>query len=167
MTLLYFFTHYLTIPWPTVCKPYEVFYQTASLPLMLWPTVSEWHAIFATNFSSYNKQVVSHNAFVFCQTYYLCHCMMTNSKCVIQHYWYNTTYQSLYIILHNQQEVSRITPYSKTVHEISLWPIESQLCFLAHHYAFTNLWQDVCIAKSEFLLTYSLMYLVLRRTGSE
>ena len=110
--------------------------------LILWPTVSEWHAIFQppSHFSYYNKQEVSHNAFN-CVLSNLYHSMMTNSKCVI-----TTTYWSLYILWHNQQLVSGMMHLMwNTVHEISFWWIESQSCFLAHHYAFTNVWQNVCI----------------------
>ena len=84
-TLLYFFAHHLTIlgPWPTDCKPCEVFYKAVS-SLILLPTVGEWHAIFPSHFSYYNKQEVSHNHIhVFSDLYYH---TMTHRKCVIRLY---------------------------------------------------------------------------------
>ena len=65
------------------------FYKANPLPLILWPPVSEWHAILSCYFPSYGKQLVSQNAFYFHQTSHFisCHNLMINSRWMIQYLW--------------------------------------------------------------------------------
>ena len=64
----------------TGCKSYEFFSQPVSLPLILWPTVCEGHPIFASHFSSYDKQFVSGNAW---NLYLIISSYCMYRKCVI------------------------------------------------------------------------------------
>ena len=123
VTVLYFFVRQshqscLVQSWLTACECHCFI----SLPLILSSTVSEWHAIFYSHFSSYHKQPVSENTF-FHQT--ISPNIMTNSKCVMQLFIAHImTYWMV------QQEVSGITLcVQSSPSNLISWPIESQSSF--------------------------------------
>ena len=129
-----------SLSWPTQLVVSLVKFwvsQTVSLP-----TVSEWHAIFVSHFSSYDKQFVSDNLFIFHVVYY----PMINRMWVI-HYLVITC-----ILLHEQQEVSGFVLHlsKKSIKSHFMANRESVMLWhivLSHFMPqLISLWQNVSVA---------------------